>query len=1264
MTSDHSVQSKKFFCREWAFVKLVHCLESKTNPKPGNNGGALIIGGPGSGKTTLCKEIVFPSAESTSSQQHCLRNKLLAYHFCQSYDLATFSVNTFIHSLVEQFSSSDSPFSEAFSSIVQDESIASLLKSDQILQDADDVFKKALILPLAQIKHPKTSYFILVDSIDEAHITSKKSYLEKSSSSIADLLARNYHLFPPWLFLFCTVRRQSKSIKKMFLGFHKLSLDDLRKSHVIRDMQQYILLRLASEESLRVHMNRDTAEMLNQLHIKSNGCFLYLERVLDGISDGLIILREIKDIPGTLNGLYLWLSQRLLSTKQFLKIQPLLNIILSSLFPLTADDVFVKFSFTNPQITKQEYKKRLHLLRKIICVGTHESVILFHHSFSEWLLDVKHCTKRYLCSLNDGHFMHIAYLSQRSSILTPLEVYSLAYYLSRVEFHCNERLDSQFLATLWLMSLDLPEVDLSQYLDMDGKTLTLLASTGIISPVPCVEVKHVPSLEAKEVSDSPSSKSPVSTITMLDASNQSILHKLCAENNINMLKTFLKSCVELDLELEDNHGQTALNVAAHQGFLEAVQILLEAGANINHTDVEGWTSLRSAAWGGHSSVVKLLLDSGADVNCSDMGGRTALRAAAWGGHLEVVKLLLAGRANVNDADSEGRTALIASAYMGHADIVSAILEYDADINQQDNDGRTALSVAALCVPSADGYAKVVNILLEKGAKVDHEDKEGMTPLLVAAFEGHRDVCEILLENEADQDHIDKSGRTPLWAAASMGHAACVALLLFWGAYVDTIDAEGRTVLSVAAAQGNIDVVNQLLDRGLDEQHRDNCGWTPLHYAAIEGHEEVCRALLEAGAKVDQVDNDGRAPLILASQDGHLSLVEMFLDEYEANVNQKSHDGRTALRVAALEGHMKVVQCLLGHGADPNIKDADGRSTLYILALENRLPMAEYFMDPGRVDVECTDFEGRTALHVSAWQGHVEMVEILLRLGRANVNATDSENRTALHSAAWQGHAAIVNLLLQHKAIPDHACNQGATPLGIAAQEGHEACVRLLLHYGADPKHSDHCGRNAFRVAAKSGHDTVLRLLKQYADDTVSAHSSDCNELPVLVANDSPLASPESTAKRKSLMSCHSKSSSNHTNSTKSSHNEAPKITPLTFTQQLQLLTKGDKCRPLSSLFNRVQSPVYATPPHSPPEVNCNVQLTSSSIPSATDEHFSRDTHMRIILGNSKVGEKISKAASKASSSGLRLVGFHGRNSSNNSPHVATNSFQWKKETRL
>lgn len=97
-------------------------------------------------------------------------------------------------------------------------------------------------------------------------------------------------------------------------------------------MQQYILSRLEWEESLRQHMCRGTAETLNQLHIKSNGCFLYLERVLDGVAEGCIVLREVRDIPGTLNGLYLWLCQRLLSNKHFSKVRIILSYFIDVFF--------------------------------------------------------------------------------------------------------------------------------------------------------------------------------------------------------------------------------------------------------------------------------------------------------------------------------------------------------------------------------------------------------------------------------------------------------------------------------------------------------------------------------------------------------------------------------------------------------------------------------------------------------------------------------------------------------------------------------------------------------------------------------------------------------------------------------------------------------------------------------------------------------------------------------------------------------------------
>nr|XP_018914803.1 PREDICTED: ankyrin repeat domain-containing protein 50 isoform X1 [Bemisia tabaci] len=1285
MTSSQ-LEKKRFYCREWVFVKLSNCLSQRSSSK---KMGALIVGGPGSGKTAICCEAVWPSSGTSAKPQRSLNRYLLAYHFCQAQDLTSLSVVTFIQSLVEQLCAKSDELCTAYTNkIKSDPRVQAALETEALLKDPHDGFKKAVLLPLLELDPPKHSVFLLVDSIDEGQ-SLRAERRSQELRTIAGLLAEHHHLFPNWLLLVCTARRQSKTVAKMFSGFRKLCIDDLRKSQVIRDIQQYILSRLESEESLRQHMSKDTAEMLNQLHIKSNGCFLYLERVLDGVGEGCIILREVKEIPGTLNGLYLWLCQRLLSTKHFSKVRPLLNIMLASQRPCTEAHLEACFHASLPSHSPEDFRRRFHLLKRVSCILRDGAVLPFHYSFVEWLLDVKHCTRRFLCSSQEGHMMLALFYTQRGNKLTGEEIRDLAYHLSQINLWAGA-VDATLLAKVWLLEAVENVTPALETPCLDKKAWKLLTDLDHHSNASQIsnEAASTPVSEKDAVSEL-----LAGDVDVRDSSGKTQLHNLAAEANHVLLETILTACPDVDIEATDKRGQTPLNLAARHGHPMVVEVLLNGGADVNHADDDGWTALRAAAWGGHTQVVESLLRCGADVDSRDMDGRTALRAAAWGGHNSVVKKLLENGADPNARDAEGRTALIAAAYMGHSEIVSVLLEYGADINHQDSDGRTALSVAALCVPANEGYAKVVSILLEKGAEVDHEDKDGMTPLLVAAFEGHKDVCELLLEAEADVDHCDKAGRTPLWAAASMGHAECVALLLFWGCCIDSIDSEGRTVLSVAAAQGNVGVVSQLVDRGLDEQHRDNSGWTPLHYAAFEGHTEVCRVLLEAGAKVDQTDNDGKAPLMLAAQEGHVSLVKELLTDHGAPPDQKALDGRSALRLAALEDHIDVVRILLAEGADINAKDADSRSTLYILALENRLPVARFFIDPGGADVESTDSEGRTALHVSSWQGHAEMVILLLTLGKANVNAVDNENRTSLHSAAWQGHSSIVKILLEHGAIPDFTCNQGATALGIAAQEGHEACVRLLLMHGANPLHSDHCGRNAMRVAAKSGHETVLKLLEQFSQSqhrnssnggngNSSGSGSTAETKPssaILVpggnpvSGESPIESPESTAKRRSLVSSRSKSSSNLTNSTKSSHQETIQSqAPLSFTQQLQQCSRG-KARSSSKILSP-QSPIYATPPHSPDEPPPTAFVS-------TDEHFSRDTHMKIILGNKKPSrkspaEKKSHAEKKrngiVTNPALRLVpairsGLEiaaGRRSFSQSAHTATNSFQWRKETPL
>lgn len=568
MAHASSEEKKKFFCREWAFQKLSHCLDQRPISK---TCGALLLGGPGCGKTTFCTELCWPTQGPSGRQQRALSRRLLGYHFLSAQHERSLSLSEFIRGLVTQIlnhstesqrersirrrlaadavrlrnleissrTESDktpenitqnsrnlddlnygnmassleytlSPTSKQklkdlsdttrskyqddqhgiysnvglssgtenllspsshdrrlnpdanfgtppiptlpinprtliadayLDKLKSDPEIQVALRSKNIEANPDDCLKRALLFPLLEIDPPKTSLFILIDSIDEYSFVYSNSTLtrpkprERSTQSrtIAELLANHHHLFPQWLLLVCTARKQSRTIAKMFTGFRKLSLDDLRKSQVVRDVQQYILARLDEENSLRQHISRDTAEMLNQLHIKSNGCFLYLEKVLDGVSNNFIVLREVKEIPGTLNGLYLWLSQRLFNRKQFAKVQPVLNVILAAKCPVTQSLLYDIIKTYYPNITLDSFNKRFDLLRRILVISKHGTIRLFHHSFGEWLLDIKHCTQKYLCNIFKGHAILAMYYTVHAKTLNVQEIYDYAYHLTRTE---------------------------------------------------------------------------------------------------------------------------------------------------------------------------------------------------------------------------------------------------------------------------------------------------------------------------------------------------------------------------------------------------------------------------------------------------------------------------------------------------------------------------------------------------------------------------------------------------------------------------------------------------------------------------------------------------------------------------------------------------------------------------------------------------------------------------------------------------------------
>jgi ankyrin repeat protein len=148
------------------------------------------------------------------------------------------------------------------------------------------------------------------------------------------------------------------------------------------------------------------------------------------------------------------------------------------------------------------------------------------------------------------------------------------------------------------------------------------------------------------------------------------IFEAAATGEINRLKTLLATDPGLATAYSAD-GFTALGLASFLGHLEAVRILLAAGANPNSSAKNAMkvAPLHSAATGPHIEIARLLLASGAEPDARQQLGYTPMHEAALKGSLDLADLLVSHGADVNAANDDGKTALSIALSAGRQQMV-------------------------------------------------------------------------------------------------------------------------------------------------------------------------------------------------------------------------------------------------------------------------------------------------------------------------------------------------------------------------------------------------------------------------------------------------------------------------------------------------------------------------------------------------------------------------------------------------------------------
>jgi ankyrin repeat protein len=597
------------------------------------------------------------------------------------------------------------------------------------------------------------------------------------------------------------------------------------------------------------------------------------------------------------------------------------------------------------------------------------------------------------------------------------------------------------------------------------------------------------------------------------------LIQACSDKKIEEVNILAKSPgIEINAKIPISYT-TAFLMASAQSSMQAISILVEAGADQNAIDSEGKNALINTIYQNrqfmkkgelkeHNLLCKFLIEVCDNIDYVAPSGMSAFFAASFTRQKELAKLLIEKNVNVNvihEVGIEGKlSALHIWCKSGDPEMVELVLKAGAKLGIPDSEGnlpesygfllpslyqimldsnadvnaiyyqgkdKKKLSIPSLTsvINNGDKNIEIVEEMIKRGAKVVYDEPEfdGFDPLFSSIVGSHLKISKLLLETgKIDLNrHLTINKNYPPLSVLSL-----LAMNLNSQQYSSYLEQKKVLEKMIEGKEINdkngvvSDIVN---DDNIEEIKESLAQITQLEKSLEHVKKELFDLLILKGAKVNNENTNGHTEIFFAAK----PMFAQWLKDAGANCFHTDKNGLDVLYTKIIEGDTEMIGFWKEEFQKENHPTL--KNILYQLAFE------DFATNPHK--------QNATQSGILAYLNNEDIKKVFdptvkpeekPQLFIDELLYEDEDGNTPLIVACANNNGTLASLYKALGADVNKANHLGETALMHAINVANEGLVDFLVKRGADITATTHEGKSVIEMAKELNNKAIIKFVTE------------------------------------------------------------------------------------------------------------------------------------------------------------------------------------------